>query len=120
MIMKNFKSNKPVTITCPIDKGVPFKKAKDFIGTYEEKEMKILGFIKTYSDMYDKDQYSLYVDYQNNKVMINVPAWYGAKLEEDFLNSSESPEEYFANAYVKEIVEFSTKYNSKSVNIIIY
>lgn len=118
--MRNFTSNRPLTTTVKIDKGVPFKKAKDFLGKYTEKQMQVLGYIKTYSEMYEKDQYSLYVDYEGNKVMINVPAWYGQRLEADFTESGQTPEEYFADTFVKEIVEFDTKYNSKSVNIIVY
>lgn len=117
--MKNF-TNENSTIIGTIDANTLFKKSKDFIGKYDMGEMQVLGYIKTHSDMYDKDQYSIYVNYQNEKFMINVPSWYGKKLEEDFKKQNITPEEYFEDAYVKEIQEFDTKYNTKSVNIVIY
>lgn len=117
--MKNF-TNTNSTIIGTIEKGTPYKKAKDFVGKYGLDDMRVLGYIKTHSDMYDKDQYSLYVDYQGNKILMTVPSWYGQKLEEDFKAQNINPEEYFNGAYIKEITEFDTKYNTKSINIIIY
>lgn len=117
--MKNFTAGKS-TIIGTIEKDTPFKKAKDFVGEYSEKEMRVLGYIKTHSDMYNKDQYSLYVDYQNSKMLLNVPSWYGEKLEEDFNESGIAPDRYFANAYIRKIETFQTKYNTASLNILIY
>ena len=117
--MKNFTSGKS-TVIGNIEKNTPFKKAKDFVGNYEYGQFYVLGFIKTHSDMYDKDQYSLYCLYQGEKFLMNVSNWYGIKLEEDFNNNNTTAEEYFKDACVKEIKEFKTKYNTNSINIIVY
>ena len=117
--MKNFTSERS-TVIGNIEKGTPFKKAKDFVGKYKDGEFFVLGFIKTHSDMYDKDQYSLYVLYQGEKFLMNVPNWYGSKLEYDFNVSKLTPEEYFNNACIDTIKTFKTKYNTESINITIY
>ena len=117
--MKNFTSESS-TMIGKAEKGTPFKKAKDFIGKYEDGEMCVLGYIKTHSDMYDKDQYSLYVVYQGEKFFMNVPSWYGKRLEQDFTTSKLTPEEYFENSFIETIKTFKTKYNTESISITVY
>lgn len=116
--MKNYEAGKK-TIVCAIPEGTEYKKAKDFLGDYEKGSMKVLGYIKTHSVLYDKDQYSLFVDYEGNKILLNVPAWYGSKLEADFEKSGQTAEEFFDTS-VKSIVTFATKFNNESVNILVY
>ena len=117
--MINFTSNKS-TVIGKIKVNTPFKKAKDFIGSYEKGSMKVMGYLKTHSDMYDKDQYSLYVNFEGNYIFINVPTWYGERLDRDFQSSNLTADEYFENASIKEIQTFKTKFNTESVNVVIY
>ena len=73
-----------------------------------------------YSKMYNKDQYSLLVNYKGEDYFLNVPTWYGAAVEEDFSESGQTAAEFFDNAYIEEIEEFETKFNNNSFNIKIY
>ena len=70
--------------------------------------------------MYDKDQYSLLVHYKSQYYFLNVPAWYGKRVWEDLKESKQTAEEFFQDAYIKEIEEFDTKFNNKSKNIKIW
>ena len=54
--------------------------------------------------------------------MMNVPAWYGQKLEADFQQSGQTAEQYFENGTVSiELIEpFDTNTGNKSVSIMVY
>lgn len=117
--MKNFKSGKS-TIVGQIPENTPYTKAKEFIGTYKSGEMQVLGFLKTKSEMYNKDQYALLIKKGKDFMLMDVPNWYGSNVEDDFCDSEQTAEEYFKDAFIKEISEFDTKFNTKSVNIEIY
>lgn len=117
--MRNFKSGKS-SIVGQIPENTPYTKAKEFVGTHKQGEMQVLGFIKTKSEMYKKDQYALLIKKGKDYMLMDVPNWYGSNLEDDFCDSEQTAEEYFKDAFIKEISEFDTKYNTKSVNIEIY
>ena len=117
--MKNFSSGKS-TIVGQIPENTPYTKAKEFLGTYDQGQMQVLGFIKTKSEMYNKDQYALFIKKEKDHMLMDVPSWYGSALEDDFKESGQNASEYFKDAFIKEISEFETKFNTKSVNITIY
>lgn len=117
--MKNFTGGKS-TIIGQIPEGVEFEKAKDYVGTYEKGDMVIRGYLKTKSQKYNTDNYSLYVIYKNEHKLLNVPGWYGKALEDSFIEEGSNAEEYFDNAYIKEIVPMGTKNGNDTINIVIY
>jgi len=117
--MKNFNAKKS-TIGIQLPNKPDFVKAKDFVGKYKKGEMQVCGFIRTHSELYNKDSYSLAVIYKNEGLFLNVPAWYGEQLEDDFVDSEQDAEEYFKDSYVKEISTFTTKFNTESVKITVY
>lgn len=117
--MKNFKGGKS-TIVGQIPEGTEFEKAKDYVGTYAKGDMVIRGFLKTRSEKYHTDNYSLYVIYKNQHKLLNVPGWYGKALEEDFIAEGSDAEKYFDNAYIKEISPVETKNGNGTINIDIY
>ena len=117
--MKNFKGGKS-TMIVQIPEGVEFEKAKDYVGKYEKGDMVIMGYLKTKSEKYKTDNYSLYVIYKNQHKLLNVPGWYGRALEEDFIAEGSDAEKYFDNAYIKEIAPMSTKNGNDTINIDIY
>ena len=121
--MKNFSNKKSKTLIKQVGENTPFIKIKDLFPKkrkFEKGELPILGHIKVHSKMYDKDQYSLLVNYEGVDYFLNVPSWYGASLEDDFKASDQTAEQYFDNAYIKEFEEFETKFNNNSMNVIIY
>lgn len=121
--MKNFSNKKSSTLIKEVSDWTPFIKIKDLFPEqreFEKGEVPILGYIKAHSKMYDKDQYSLLVNVKGVDYFMNVPSWYGKALADDFQNSGETAEEYFSDAYIKEIEEFETKFNNNSMNIIIW
>lgn len=126
--MKNYHNATTSTTVRKIPDSVKFQKITDLFPTlsvespvtFPPEKWSILGYIKTHSDMYDKDQYSLYIAEGSNEYLINVPSWYGSSLEDDFKESKQTAEEFFNGAYLKEITMFKTKYNKPSYNITIY
>jgi len=126
--MKNYHNATTSTTVRKIPDSVKFQKITDLFPTlsldnpvmFPPCTCAVLGFIKTHSSMYDKDQYSLFIHKDNNDYLINVPSWYGASIEEDFKESRQSAEEFFENAFIREISMFKTKYNKPSYNISIY
>lgn len=124
--MNNFAiGNNTISGNGKINDAAKFVKAKDYVGTYEgPKYIFVLGFIKTHSDTYNKDQYSLYCQDMNTNeyLLMNVPEWYGKKLSEDFFKNVPSKmtcDQYFDNVVIKKIETFRTKFNTDSVNIIV-
>lgn len=125
--MKNY-SNGNSTLIGTIDESTRFEKSANYVGDWAEGEMQILGYLKTHSELYNKDQYSLYIHHVSGTgkkkideyILMNVPYWYGTKLANDFHKSGQSAEQYFENSYVKNISSFMTKYNTASYNITIY
>lgn len=129
-IMKNFtEEKKNSTIAGKIKEGTQFTRPSDFVGSYGKGQLGIKGYLKTHSEKYDKDQYSLYIERTEGvtvdnmdevSMLMNIPSWYGERLEEDFKNSKLSAEDYFADAFIKEIIQFDTRYGKPSYNIKIY
>lgn len=138
--MKNFvnEENKRSTIANgKIDESATFVKAMDYVGEYEQDQLCIRGFMKTKSEQYG-DQYVLYVeDYREahdahpedptdstvegvKYLLMNIPKWYGAKIEEDFQASGQSADEYFWAASIKAIKKWKTKFGTYSLNITSY
>ena len=116
--MKNFKNNKG-TLIGQIPEGLEFEKAKDYIGKYERVEFAVLGYLKTKSEKYKTDCYSLYCDLRGVKKLLNIPSWYGSQLEKDFLAEGGDPETYFNGAYIETIEKLDTN-KGESVSITIY
>lgn len=116
--MKNFKNNKG-TLIGQIPEGVEFEKSKDYVGSYEKGDIQVLGYLKTKSDKYKTDNYSLYVDFKGKKKLLNVPTWYGKQLEEDFIQEGGDPESYFKDAFIKTIEPLATG-KGDSISIEIY
>lgn len=116
--MKNFKNSKG-TLIGQIPEGIEFEKSKDYIGQYEKGDMAVLGYLKTKSEKYKSDNYSLYIDLKGTKKLLNVPGWYGKQLEEDFLAEGGDPETYFKDAFISKIEPLSTG-KGESVSIEIY
>ena len=119
--MKNFgKGNS--TVIGSIPEGTPYKKAKDLYGKYERGQLTIYGYLKTHSDKYNRDGYVLCCKLGGEDFMMNVPAWYGQKLEADFQQSGQTAEQYFENGTVSiELIEpFDTNTGNKSVSIMVY
>ena len=98
-----------------------------YLGEYAQGVLQIRGFLKNHSDMYNKDQYSLYivrtgkVDKMDEPTMLmNIPTWYGETLAADFAESGLPAAEYFDGASIKSISETKTRYNTTTIEIEIY
>lgn len=122
--MKNF-TNRKDTLTIALPKEAKFEKCSEYVGSYDKGQMAIMGYLKTLSKKYNKYQFSLVIQmYQDEKpvdlFLMNVPEWYGSKLEEDFMNTEQTAAEYFSDAWIKKIESFETKFQTDSYNIIIY
>lgn len=117
--MKNFNAGKS-TIIGQIEDGALFEKASAYVGEYAKGVFTIWGYLKTKSKTYNTDQYSLYVKLADRYFLLNVPAWYGSQLEEDFQNSTQTAEEYFSDASIKKIEMHDTKFNNQTASIEIY
>lgn len=118
--MKNFKrGGGKSSIIGQIPQGTPYTKAKEFVGTYKQGEMIIKGILKTFSEKFGKNQYSLLILKKKDYMLMDVPEWYGEAVYNDFMESPETAEEYFDYS-ISAIEEFETKYNTKSVDIQIY
>ena len=115
--MKNFKGGS--TLIGQIPEGLEFEKIKDYVGKYEKGEFVIFGYLKTHSDKYNRDNYSLYCELKGQPKLLNVPGWYGSQLEEDFKAEGGNPEEYFKDAFIEIIEPYDTK-SGQSVSIQIY
>lgn len=118
MGMKNFKNGKG-TLIGQIPEGIEFEKSKDYLGKYEKGDLQVMGYLKTKSEKYKTDNYSLYVDLKGTKKLLNVPSWYGKQLEEDFLEEGGDPEVYFKDAFIEQIETLSTG-KGDSVSITVY
>lgn len=118
--MKNFNQGKS-TIIGTIEEGALFEKARGYVGKYDKGQINILGYLKTKSTNFPGTfNYSLYVEFADRKFLMNVPSAYGEALESDFLASDQTAEEYFGGASIKEIRQFTTKFNTTSFDISIY
>lgn len=125
--MKNFSANGSSSIIGDIPDDCQYTKAKDFVGEYPEGVLEVKGLLKTHSEKYNKDQYSLLIfrqkklDNMDEKYMLmNVPEWYGSKQMEEFRSSGQTAEEYFGGCFIKEIELKDTKNGNQTTNIIIY
>ena len=117
--MKNFSSGKS-TLIGQIDSSVHFEKGIDFAGEYEKGQFKVLGYLKTFSEKFKVNQYSLLVILGDVQFLMNVPKWYGEDLAEDFQNSGQTAEEYFKDTFIEKIETYTTKYGTTSIRITIY
>lgn len=125
--MKNFNGTGISSIVGQIPENCKFTKAKDFIAEYPKDLLKIQGILKTHSEMYNRDNYSLYIIRNGNCpimdepcMLMNVPGWYGKKLMEDFKASGQTAEEYFSNASLKSISAWTTNFGTDSLSIEAY
>lgn len=119
--MRNFgKGNSTVIGSVP--EGTPYKKARDMMGKYEKGQFTVYGYLKTHSDKYNRDGYVLCCKFMNEDILLNVPEWYGRKIEADFQQSGQTAEQYFENGTVSiELIEpFETQNGNKSVSIMIF
>lgn len=116
--MKNYSRGKG-TLIGEIPEGTKFEKIADYVGTYKKGQFKVLGYLKTHSDLYNKPSYSLFCDLDGKKILMNVPAWYGSQLEQDFQESNQLPEEFFGT-FIKTIITWETKFKNNSYDIEIY
>lgn len=117
--MKNFSSGKS-TLIGQIDSSVKFEKGTEYAGKYEKGQFKVLGYLKTFSEKFKTDQYSLFVELGDVKFLMNVPKWYGEELDDDFVDSEQSAEEYFKDAFIEKIETYTTDYGTTSIRITIY
>ena len=117
--MKNFSSGKS-TIIGQIEDGALFEKIADYVGNYELGQFQIYGYLKTKSKKFNTDQYSLYVNLADRFFLLNVPTWYGAELEKDFMASDETATDYFANASIKSIAPKATSKGNDTYQITIF
>ena len=136
--MKNYKSTGRSSVVGKIPEQMYYVKAKDILGEYEKGELQVLGFLKTKSQLYNRDQYCLFIKCSTTKMIpaivnermaagvdhpyffLNVPEWYGKRLEEDFKDADVPAEEFFKDAFIEFIEELSTNKNSNTINILIY
>ncbi len=110
------------TVIGSVPEGTPYKKARDMMGKYEKGQFTIYGYLKTHSEKYNRDGYVLCCKFMNEDILLNVPEWYGRKLEADFQQSRQTAENYFENGTVSiELIEpFETQNGNKSVSIMIF
>ena len=136
--MKNYKSTGKSSVVGEIPEQMYYVKAKDILGEYEKGELQVLGFLKTKSQLYNREQYCLFIKGNLNKMIpaivngrmaaevdhpyffLNVPEWYGKRLEEDFKSEDTTAEEFFKDAFIEFIQELPTNKNSNTIDILIY
>lgn len=123
--MRNIKRGNS-SIAGEIKEGTPFVKVKDFVGIYDEGALLVKGIIKTHSDAYNRDTYSLYIEraklipgIDEPTMLMNVPEWYGSEILADFNQSRQTAEEYF-NTSIQEIKEVKTKYNTTTYEVVVF
>lgn len=125
--MKNYSSKKN-TYTGRLDNEIPFVKKGAVTGKWAKGALMVRGYLKTFSEKFKNYQYSLYLDGRENKIadtgytaiLLNVPEWYGKQLEEDFLQSGQTAEDFFEDAYVESIETVETKFGTNTTVIRIY
>ena len=125
--MKNYSSRKN-TYTGRLDKEIPFIKKGELVGKWAYGALMVRGYLKTFSEKFKTYQYSLYLDGKEHKIadtgytaiLLNVPEWYGKQLEEDFIESGQSAEEFFEDAYVESIEVVETKFGTNTTVIRIH
>ena len=126
--MKNYSNEAKSTTIEEINKGAQFVKITDLFPNINENkavnfgkdDIKILGYLKTHSAVYNKDQYALYVNFNGVYYLLNVSTWYGKRLEEDFNESGLTAAEFFKDVSISSIEAFKTKFNTLSYNIRIF
>jgi hypothetical protein len=136
--MKNYKSTGRSSVVGEIPEQMFYVKAKDMLGHYDKGDLQVLGFLKTKSQLYNRDQYCLFIKYNTDKafpaimnerlkagvnhpyIFLNVPEWYGKRLEEDFQSEEVAAEEFFKDAFIEIIEELTTNKNSNTIDILIY
>lgn len=136
--MKNYKSTGKSSVVGEIPEQMYYVKAKDILGEYEKGELQVLGFLKTKSQLYNRDQYCLFIKCNTTKVIpaivnermaagvdhpylfLNVPEWYGTRLEEDFKSEDVPAEEFFKDAFIEIIEELPTDKGNNTIDILIY
>lgn len=136
--MKNYKSTGRSSVVGEIPEQMYYVKAKDMLGHYDKGDLQVLGFLKTKSQLYNREQYCLFIKFNKDKAFpavmnermatgvdhhyffLNVPEWYGKRLEEDFKGEDTTAEEFFKDAYIETIEELPTNKNSNTIDILIY
>ena len=125
--MKNFNGSGSSSIIGQIPDDCKFTKAKDFIAEYPKGLLQIKGILKTHSEKYNRDNYSLYIVRNGNcpnmdekYMLMNVPGWYGKKLMDHFQEEGKTAEEYFANCSLKSISKWTTDFGTDSISIEAY
>ena len=116
--MRNFKGNKG-TLIGQIPEGVEFEKIKDYVGSYEKGDFKILGYLKTKSEKFKTDTYNLYCELKGTPKLLTVPSWYGKQVEEDFIAEGSDPDKYFQDAFIEKVEPIETS-KGESVQITIF
>lgn len=125
--MRNYTARKN-TFIGRLDKDIPFVKKGEVVGNWEKGKLRCRGFLRTHSERFNKDQYSLFIESteghiagtKSNAVLLNVPTWYGEQLEDDFTDSGLLAEDFFKDAWIKSIEMQDTKYGTKTAVITIY
>lgn len=126
--MKNYSNEAKSTTIEKINDGANFVKITDLFPNIDENNpvnfgrdaLKILGYLKTHSDVYNKDQYALYVNFNGVYYLLNVSTWYGKRVEDDFIKSGLTAVDFFKDASISTIEAFKTKFNTLSYNIKIF
>jgi len=126
--MKNYSNEAKSTTIEKINEGANFVKITDLFPSIDENSpvnfgrdaLKILGYLKTHSAVYNKDQYALYVNFNGVYYLLNVSTWYGKRLEEDFNESGLTAADFFKDVSISSIEAFKTKFNTLSYNIKIF
>lgn len=126
--MKNYSNEAKSTTIEKINEGANFVKITDLFPNIDENNpvncgrdaIKILGYLKTHSAVYNKDQYALYVNFNGVYYLLNVSTWYGKRLEKDFNESGLTAADFFKDVSISSIEAFKTKFNTLSYNIKIF
>ena len=123
--MRNIRRGKS-SVVGEIKEGTSYTKVKDFVGVYDEGALLVRGIIKSHSDTYNRDTYSLYIvraklvpGIDEPTMLMNVPEWYGAQQLEDFNQSGQTAEEFF-NTSIQEIKEVKTKNNNTTYEVVVF
>lgn len=126
--MKNYSNEAKSTTIEKINEGANFVKITDLFPNIDENNpvnfgkdaLKILGYLKTHSAVYNKDQYALYVNFNGVYYLLNVSTWYGKRVEDDFIKSGLTAADFFKDVSISTIEAFKTKFNTLSYNIKIF
>ena len=126
MAKKSFKSDSKSSVAIELPQEMAYHAVSEFVGSYEPGQITVHGFIKTKSNLYNKDQFVLVVKMDDSVIIsgveeniffMNIPAWWGKKLEDDFRESGKSSTEYFTGVSITSVEAEKSKYNNTTYNI---